>query len=199
MKPIVYAVDPGSLRKQKFGWASSRQRQGSHDISELVSDIYDDLSASRKVAMGFECPLFVPCPSDPSNLGKARKGEDKAFSASPGACATMTGLPAMGWVLREIGRRHPRVRATTRWPEFQSQRFGLLLWEALVTGKDKGASDIDDAQRALEAFEKNLNNPDAATCVRCESPISFAGALVLWAGLGEDTSVLREAALVLRP
>lgn len=158
--------------------------------------------------MGLECVLFVPCTLDFNRLGKARLGDctpetgQKAFSASAAACATMTGLPALGWLLREIQSRASGARGTTRWEDFRLGRASVLLWEAFVSGKEKAKppSHHGDALLALQAFEHAARSGGVpASRVSCEGPMSLAAAAILWAGLSDDLTLLHHPALVLRP
>lgn len=205
---VCYAIDAGSAAKGKFAWVSSRDRAvWSSDIKSLAQSICDDIGSGGQVAVGIECVLFVPCPEEPSNLGKARKGEctpetgNKAFTASAGACATMTGLPSLAWVLRQVHAQQPDAKATTRWQEFRDGKAKIYVWEAFVSGSEKASpkSDHGDALLALDSFEQNLKGGSLQSRVTAENPISLAGALILWAGLAEDLRLLHEGCLVLRP
>lgn len=204
----TYVIDAGSIPRKKFAWVSSGDRsKRSRDIEELAADICQDIAAGRKVSIGIECALFIPCTEDPNKLGKARAGDctpevgSKPFSASPGACATMTGLPALAWVLRRIKQEHPDVTVTTRWDDFRAGQAHIFLWEAFVSGKEKAASGDhhDDALLALDAFEKDAQDERLETRVTAENPFSLAAAAILWAGLSEDVSLLHEPCVVLRP
>ncbi len=198
---ITYAVDAGSVPKGRFAWVGSKDRgASSSSIDTLVAAVAADLREGRKVALGFECPLFVPIPSDCGWLGKARNGEGaRAFAAAPGACATMTGVPSLAWVLRTVHEAVPEAKATTRWADFANGDADVLVWEAFVSGNDKTDSHQGDALAALDAFEKSLSSMAAATRVTCESPLSLAGAVILWAGMSTDVGLLHDAAIVLRP
>jgi hypothetical protein len=82
--PIIYAVDIGSIAQGNFGWAridptqddASVDRGDGTEICALIDALTPGLHAERRgVALGFDCPLFVPIPVDPYRLGKARAGE----------------------------------------------------------------------------------------------------------------------------
>jgi hypothetical protein len=83
----VYCTDVGSIKQGNCGWARAevptrtvdRDRGGGTEIAELVNAISDDLASGVPVALGFECPVFVPVPQ---RLGAARPGEGgRSFSA----------------------------------------------------------------------------------------------------------------------
>jgi hypothetical protein len=86
----VYCADVGSVSNQRFAWARADSKQpdaemedGHDDIRELAERVAEDLSRGEAVALGFECPLFVPVPDDPIRLGKCRDGEgNRARSTS---------------------------------------------------------------------------------------------------------------------
>jgi hypothetical protein len=78
--PVIYAADIGSVAAGNFGWArldpeqnsTQVERNDGTEIAELVDAVADDLDlGARGVALGFECPLFVPVPEDPRRLGSA--------------------------------------------------------------------------------------------------------------------------------
>ena len=70
----ILCADVGSVAKRNFGWAgvlvgSGHQDLGSgSDIVRLAETVADDLNNKVPVALGFECPLFVPIPQDPARL-----------------------------------------------------------------------------------------------------------------------------------
>ena len=51
--------------------------------SDLAGMLIDDFSQGSKVTLGLECPLTVPVPDEPGELGRARQGEGgRPFTAS---------------------------------------------------------------------------------------------------------------------
>jgi hypothetical protein len=75
---VVYCADIGSVVRGRFGWARSeeqgevRSHRGGTEIVDLVEAVAADLGDGRAVALGFECPLFVPVPEQPLRLGCCR-------------------------------------------------------------------------------------------------------------------------------
>jgi len=75
---VIYAVDIGSTRCKagqtpNFAWArvdtvDPRSVVGSCDITKLTDRIVRDLQNRKSVALGFEAPLFIPVPAEPSLL-----------------------------------------------------------------------------------------------------------------------------------
>jgi hypothetical protein len=112
MEPVIYAADIGSIASRNFGWvrldsehdSDSVDYGGGTEIEELVDAVAHDLGVGRRgIALGFECPLFVPVPRDANQLGKARRGDgNRSWSAGPGTGALATGLVQTAWILRKL-------------------------------------------------------------------------------------------------
>jgi alkylated DNA nucleotide flippase Atl1 len=206
--PVIYAADIGSITSGNFGWARIDPEQGSAyverndgtEIAELVDAVAFDLDVeSRSVALGFECPLFVPVPEDPFQLGAARVGEgNRPFSGGPGTAALVTGLVQTAWILRALRDRCPEATAFLDWDEFSRAGRGLYLWEAFVTGKAKGAAHVDDALIAASTFRESLPDPPAANAVEADNPLSLVGAALLWSGWSQGTALLHKPCLVIK-
>ena len=67
-KPVVWVADIGSIQKQNFGWCRNDDgpsHKKGEDINAFAEGIAVDLSENRKIALGFECPTFVPITDDP--------------------------------------------------------------------------------------------------------------------------------------
>lgn len=206
MKLAVYCADVGSIKQGNFGWARAEwpaceleRHRGGTEIVELVDAVAEDLDAGIPVALGFECPLFVPVPKDPFRLGAARPGEgSRSWSAGAGTGALATGLVQAAWVLGELRQRRPDDHLHLDWPTFEADGTGLFLWEAFVTDKAKAETHVDDAIVAVACFTSALPDPRSASLVTAERPLSLVGAAALWAGWTADPEVIRTPCLVLR-
>ncbi|WP_374023206.1 hypothetical protein [Mycobacterium sp. HNNTM2301] len=208
MAPVIYAADIGSIKSRNFGWARLDPEQGSAqierdegtEIAELVDAVAHDLDAgARGVALGFECPLFVPVPENPIRLGAARPGEgNRPFSGGPGTAALVTGLVETAWILRSLRQRCPEAIAFLDWDEFTRAGRGLFLWEAFVTGDAKAATHVDDALIAATTFCGCLPNPAAANAVAAESPLSLISGALLWSGWSQEPALLHQRCLVIK-
>ena len=139
---VVYCADIGSVANGRFAWASRCLRakprvSTGNDIRCLVTQVAQDLNSGRKVALGFECPLWVPVACDPRELTSARCGEgNRAWSAAAGATSLAAGLTETAWILSGIRSETQHVEAYLDWPRFAAAEHGLFLWEAMVTGAD---------------------------------------------------------------
>lgn len=206
MRPVIYCADVGSIPNGRFGWARSaaderkiERHRGGTEIVELLDGLAEDLTAGQGVALGFECPLFVPVPEQPLRLGKARPGEgNRPWSAGAGAGAMATGIVEVAWILSELRRRRPKAKPYLDWAEFAAAGCGLFLWEAFVTAEAKAATHVDDATIAVAAFRDSLPDPTAKDAVTAERPLSLLGAALLWSGWSIDADLLRTRCLVIR-
>ena len=210
----IYCADVGSVSSEKFGWAhmeGKRQREGT-DMAVLAVDIACALGEARKVALGFECPLWIPVASDPKDLTKARKVDgNRAWSAAAGAASLVTGLTQVPWILDEVRRqlteREARVpQAYLDWMAFSKADSGLFLWEAFVTGETKASKspgangDSADAMVACREFAARLPNPTGDSAAEPEGCVrSLIGGALLWAGWPADMALLSTPCMVVRP
>jgi alkylated DNA nucleotide flippase Atl1 len=208
VNPVIYAADIGSIKSGNFGWARldseqgttrAQQRTGS-EIDELVDAVEHDLNVgARGVALGFECPLFVPVPRDPVRLGAARPGEgNRPWSGGPGTAALATGLVQAAWILRALRDRCPKVAVYLDWNDFTTTGRGLFLWEAFVTGQGSATTHVDDALIAAKTFRAALPNPPAANAVGAEEPLSLIGSALLQTGWSTDRALLHKPCLVIK-
>ena len=196
----VVCADIGSVAKNNFGWWSSAGETGDKP-SRLVGHVAALLAEGRPVALGFECPLFVPIAQDESQLTSARPGEgSRAWSAGAGCGALATGLVQVVWILQELRNRLSEpVPAFLSWEPFSAERRGLLIWEAFVSGKAKFANHAQDAEAGGRAFIEALPDPAAMNAIVCTGAIqSLAGAALLRTGWSGDVRLLGKACLVLR-
>lgn len=196
----VFCADVGSIAQGNFGWAglSDDLDQSGTDIVSLADAVAASLCAGRKVALGFEAPLFVPLSIDPSALGKARKGESKSWSAGAGAQVLATALVQTSWLLERVRQRAPSdAIAFLDWPAFSQSQAGLFIWEALVSGKAKTESHTGDASVAVRAFLDALPDPTAHSLVKAQDVLSLAGAALLRTGWSRDVTLLSVPCVVL--
>jgi hypothetical protein len=202
----VYCADVGSIKQGNFGWARAEvptgeleRHRGGTEIVELVASVADDLGAGLPVALGFECPLFVPVPEDPFRLGAARQGDGaRPWSAGAGTGALATGLVQAAWILAELRERRSDHRLHLDWEQFVSADAGLFLWEAFVTEKAKAVTHVDDATIAVDCFTAALPDPTSVHAVSAERPLSLVAAAALWAGWSGDAELLRATCLVVK-
>ena len=205
----ICCADIGAVHSGNFGWArlaAGKPALLSGDIDALAEEVCRILVRGMKLALGFECPLWIPLRHDPMCLTKARVGEgSRAWSSSVGATVLTTGLAETVWVLSEVRQRirsssHPVPAVYLDWGAFAEAGDGLFLWEAMVTGKDKTETHEGDALIACSAFEAALPDPVAKTAVKSSGDtMSLVGAAALRAGWSRDLRLLETPCLVVKP
>ena len=201
----VCCADIGSVRKGSFGWASlstiaAREALSGKDIQTFSDLIADRLGHGKRVALGFECPLWVPVRNKPEDLTRARGGEgNRAYSVGAGAGSLVTGLTEVAWILQRVRQAVQDVEAFLDWGAFERARGGLFLWEAMVTGKGKTESHESDAKAAVDAFCRALPDPPSRDALEATSRTrSLIGAALLWAGWSDDLGLLHQPCVVIR-
>ena len=196
---LVYA-DVGSVPKGNFAWWSNAREEGTSPES-LSAAVASALLSGQSVALGFECPLFVPIPEREFELGKSRIGEgNRAWSAGAGAGALAAGLVQVCWVLQKIRASVPeRIIGCMPWSTFLESQPSLLIWEAFVSGSAKGNTHLADAERAVNAFERSLPNPSVSSAISPSgATYSLADAALLRTGWSTDIAFLQQACIVIR-
>ena len=203
---VVYAADVGSVSKKNFGWArrgpTGRLTDGT-DISKMAKSICGDLKKGHRIALGFECPLFVPVPKDPADLLKARSGEgNRSWSAPAGAGSLVAGMAESTWLLREIAVARPVTTVTVIPEVLRNGGSDVLLWEAFISGKRCSRAigknnHVRDARTAVKRFWNSFRRGEVISKVSCENPFSLIAAVADFAGLKLlDKKPLSEACFV---
>lgn len=202
---VIWCADIGSIKKKNFGWC--RGRIGNKDDFLLGSSIQDfadgiakDISNGYKVALGFECPLFVPITKNPLNLTNARIGEgDRPWSAGAGCGALATGLTETAWILVRIKElAEVDIKVTFDWNEFINKYLNLFIWEAFVSKESKAQTHSGDAEVAVKTFIKEYPDVVQANSVTAENPYNLVAAALLRTGISDDLSLLSESCIVIK-
>lgn len=202
---VIWCADIGSIKNKKFGWC--RGTIGVKDdfimgssIQDFAGGIAKDISNGYKVALGFECPLFVPLPDDPVNLTSARRGEgDRAWSASAGCGALATGLTETAWILDRVKKLvEVEIKVTFDWNEFINKSLNLFIWEAFVSKSSKSPTHTGDAEVAVKTFINKYPDIVQANAVTTENPYNLVAAALLRIGLSDDIGMLSERCIVLK-
>ncbi|HYA41739.1 MAG TPA: hypothetical protein VEF34_10570 [Syntrophobacteraceae bacterium] len=203
---IIYCADIGSVKRNNFGWArlSVSEETGGcstgSDMAQLAKEIAGDLNAGNRVALGFECPLFVPIADNPIELTAPRLGEgNRPWSAGAGAASLATGLTQTFWLLDRVQSllKH-EVPCFLNWSQFKSADKGLFLWEAFVSSDSKKNSHCDDAEAAALKFREGLEDPEALNAITPKKVRSLLGAALIQSGWTADIGCLGKPCLVVR-
>lgn len=200
---VVWTADIGSVRRNRFGWCRIAPREDAEtgkNIDDFVKAIAKDLTYGQKVALGFECPLFVPVSNNPVHLTHARKGEGRhAWCASAGSGSLATGLTICVWVFEQIKHlAKTPVQPTFNWRAFTKGQSNLFIWEAFVSGTSKTDSHHGDAEIAAHTFMSSYPQVSEANAISAENPYSLVGAALLRSGLTTDLSFLFEPCIVVK-
>jgi hypothetical protein len=165
-----------------------------------VDSAANDLNHGSQIALGFECPLFVPVRDDPEKLSQARDGEgNRPWSAGAGCGALCVGLTQVIWILDNLRQSLVvETPAFLSWSAFRAAKRGLFLWEAFVSGKAKGRDDLDDAEKAIRCFPGFYPDPTVANAIHENRVYSLIGAALLRTGWSEDLTLLSKPCLVIK-
>jgi hypothetical protein len=184
----VGCLDVGSVKRNAVGWAvlGSRRIHG-NDLHAFVNALCVEIDMNRRLALGFECPLYVPRRNDPINLTSKREGEIGVnWCGGPGGAVLATGLVQARWVLDRLAERHRELRGTTRWAEFSEGKAELLIWEAFVTSKAGPRVSLAKFPRSRG---RDHERDALAGALVCESRINSVGLITSDLG-SEDSSSL---------
>lgn len=204
MDIIAWVADVGSIKNKRFGWCRTASKEDDGivgtDIEEFVRGLSKDISGGMRVALGFECPLFVPITINPSGLTSARIGEgDRPWSAGAGCGALAVGLTETVWIFEQLNKLCRRdLVPTFKWEEFSFGYGNLFIWEAFVTKEAKAHSHHGDAQVAVNSFWREYPNITGANSVRADSPFSLIGAALLRSGITTDIEFIKTPVIVIR-
>jgi len=199
----IFCADIGSVKADRFGWFGASPDGNSvpgSSIEELASAVAEKITTGAKVALGFECPLYVPLRDEPMLLAKARTGEgNRSWSAGAGCGALAIGLVEVTWLLAKIKAETPEsAEAFLDWKAFEKADSGLYLWEAFVAGKAKGSGHVHDAEIAVQKFLSVLPNPELENAIHEQSVLSLIGASMLRSGWSASVQLLSEPCLVIK-
>lgn len=203
---VVWVADVGSIKRRKFGWCRAVSpslnvaSQFGIEIDQFVRSIYIDLLEGRKIALGLECPLFVPIPEDPQELTSARNGEgNRAWSAGAGCGALAVGLTESVWIFEQIKLLSKvDIIPVFEWDRFTKGYGNIFIWEAFVTAAAKSSSHQGDAEIAANTFWAGYPNLIESNSVTVDRPYSLVGAALLRAGLTTDLTLLSKGCIVLK-
>lgn len=202
---VIWCADIGSIKNKRFGWCrvelgENNSLSSGISIEDFVTGIAKDLSNGYKVALGFECPLFVPISDNPLNLTSARNGEkDRAWSAGAGCGALATGLTETVWILSRVKElAEIEIKVTLSWDEFISNTFNLFIWEAFVSKDSKSKTHSGDAEVAVKTFINNYPYIVQANAVTAENSYNLVAAALLRTCLTNNIGMLSESCVVIK-
>ena len=194
----VCVIDIGSPKLGNIGWCiintETRIEANGSNLDELFTHIKKN-TRCHGLILGLEAPLFVPIRRDLILALKARTGEGKRpWSAGAGAQVLAMNLPIMIYIFNGIKSTGAKITYSVNEETFRSQPNEIMLFEALVSGEDKGNSHIDDAKimaRSCSHFAKNsVLPPSILEHEEGTEYFNIAAAALIRCGLEKDPSAL---------
>lgn len=209
---VIACIDVGSPKKGNVGWAvlqADSQLTGC-DLSELIDVLGVHMRSELPIAVGFECPLYLPKRDDPLSMTDCRRGETGLnWCGGPGASVLATGLAQVNWVLTKLAAAKHDAAGTTRWSEFSGGRCRLFFWEAFITSRAGVSIRIESAVGVSHHEEDALcgalafrqvpaTNDNFPSDLEDERALSLIGMHLLDTGLSKDFTLLSEPCAVLK-
>lgn len=203
----ICVIDIGSPKLGNLGWCylnMERQKEltGFH-LDELFPHMQTGLR-NRGLILGLEAPLFVPLRSDLLLATKARKGEGRRpWSAGAGAQVLAMNLPIMVYIFQGLLQHCPLISWYLNKENFTGKAGEIMIFEALVSGDDKGTSHINDAQimaHYCQKFSQDMHLPPSI--LEPEEGTEFfnlAGAALLRSGARVNPNALNTHTPIYKP
>ena len=213
----VCVIDIGSPKLGNIGWSClnvlNDEEVCGTDLNEMCRHLADLLSSSG-VLLGLEAPLFVPLREDIMLATKGRLGEGRRpWSGGAGAQVLVINLPIMVYLFENINAALKTYQVTScqatscqfhlNEKNFQANPCQILLFEALVSGKDKGSSHIQDAQiMSRYCLDYSLNKTLPPSILLPEAGVRYfnlAQAALMRAELSTAVHLLAEPSPIYQP
>ncbi len=212
LPPVIACVDVGSPKAGSVGWAIRDKDtvQTGQDLYGLMDALMPAIQRHRKMALGFECPLYIPLRESPKEMTKCRRGERLAWSTGAGATVLSIGLAQVHWVLTELIKHGmPKNRGTTQWASWSEGDSTLLLWEAYITQNDgieipvdgirgNTAHERDAAAGTWAMWHKLQREPVLSSDFGDEKVLSLIGMQLLATDQSKNTELLYAPCVVLK-
>ena len=203
----VGVIDVGSPKLGHIGWSTYNVENQALASGELLDDFFSPFLQTlekRGAVLGLEAPLFVPIRDELMLLTKGRKGEgNKPWSGGAGAQVLALNLPIMLYIFKHLSKTCTNIKWVINAAEFDASPFQVCLFEALVSGKNKGASHLEDAEImrnfCLPYSKKSVLPP---TILERESEISYfnlAASALFSEGLITDPALLKCPSPIYKP
>ena len=203
----VCVIDIGSPKLGNIGWCFVRAKADRLHTGQNLDEVIPLIASSLQengLILGLEAPLFVPLREDLMLATKARKGEGRRpWSAGAGAQVLTMNLPIMTYLFKRIKAEYPAVDAFVNESGFEARPGQMMIFEALVSGTDKGQSHMDDAQIMAEYcsdFSKNKTFPPSILEEENDAEFfNLTSASLLRCGLFNDIEALNYKSPIYKP
>ena len=203
----ICAIDIGSPKKGNLGWCfidvQNDQEYADSNLDNMFPHIINAINYKGCI-LGLEAPLFIPVRQDLMLATNARKGEGgKPWSAGAGAQVLTINLPIMIYLFKRINSFNPNISYYLNRNGFTAKPMEIMLFEAFVSGTDKGSSHINDAQMMARSCVHYSKERKLPPCIlEHEDHTEFfnlAAAALLRCGLKTNTADLNLHTPIYRP
>jgi len=202
----ICVIDIGSPKLGNLGWClmdiQKNQEFTGHNLNDLFPHLVE-VSKTSGVILGLEAPLFVPLRSNLMEATKARKGEGRRpWSAGAGAQVLTMNLPIMTYIFKHLYALKPDISYFLNEHGFSAQVGQIMIFEALVSGADKGSSHIHDAHIMLShciPFSQSTKLPNSILEEEQSEYLNLSAAALLRCGILNDTKSLCLASPIYKP
>jgi hypothetical protein len=203
----IGVVDIGSPKLGNIGWCiidgTTDHAQRGAELDDIVPLIAKQLQ-SHGMILGLEAPLFIPLREDLILATKGRRGEGRRpWSAGAGAQVLAMNLPIMTYLFRKIKKACPDIKIFVNEDGFEAERGEIMIFEALVSGSDKGTSHIDDAeimaQYCLDFSHQSQLPPSILEKEDGAAFLNLVATSLLHCGLITDTQLLHKDTPIYKP
>jgi hypothetical protein len=203
----ICVIDIGSPKLGNIGWChietATNHVQTGQDLDDAFPLIAKSLDKNSLI-LGLEAPLFVPLRDDIMLATKARLGEGRRpWSAGAGAQVLAMNLPIMNYIFRHLKRLSPDLFFAVNDQHFTGKAGEVMIFEALVSGTDKGNTHMDDARIMAEycvpysqskALPPTILEPDSNTTF-----MNLAGMAAIHTGFTNDTDIMHCESPIYKP
>ncbi|MEE3003179.1 MAG: hypothetical protein VX335_02395 [Pseudomonadota bacterium] len=201
-------IDVGSPKLGNIGWclkyAADREEQSGDCLNSLV-DLIVDIAEDGPIILGLDAPLSVPIRDELILATKGRSGEGRRpWSAGAGAQVLAMNLPIMTYIFKRINSRNPTIKYFWHEQDFSQSPGSIFLFEALISGKDKGDSHIADAKIMADychefskrgCFPSSILEADPKTAYY----LNLVAASLLSLGIIDDVNLIRSSVPIYKP
>lgn len=203
----ICVIDIGSPNKGNLGWCFIDVQNDQEYACSNLDDMFPYIINSTKhkgLILGFEAPLFIPVRQDLKLATKARKGEGgKPWSAGAGAQVLTINLPIMIYIFKRMNSFLPNISYYLNGSGFTAKPMEIMLFEAFVSGVDKGSSHINDAQlmarSCVHYSKRHMLPPSESQHEEHTEFFNLAAAALLRCGLNTSTSDLNLDTPIYKP
>jgi hypothetical protein len=203
----ICVIDIGSPKLGNLGWCIIDIKNNQELTGDNLDDLFPNLieaSNSSGIILGLEAPLFVPLRSNLMEATKARKGEGRRpWSAGAGAQVLTMNLPIMTYIFKHLYALKPDISYFLNDHGFSAQAGQVMIFEALVSGVDKGVSHVNDAQIMASScmfFSKSKKLPHSILEQENQTEyLNLSAVALLRCGIWRDPATLCLASPIYKP